>query len=252
MSTSTIAFIHFGDAETAPQYSGWDKLPEIDRELYLKKFRKDFEAMTLESQLNLNDTDYNDHYMEHAGLCAEFGKVVCISLGKLHTDGKFYIKSFAGKDEKAILVAFAEAITSASVLCAHNGLEFDFPFLFRRFIVNGLPIPAILNTMGKKHWEVALEDTMKLWSATQWNYKCSLALMAHIFGLPSPKQDMDGSMVGELFWSMLTPNEGELPFDAEERVLNKIKTYCNGDIETLVNVYCKLKGLPLIESFIVL
>lgn len=247
---SPIAFIHFVDVESVSELDKPDFEQHKDMwDIFTKRFQNKSGLRPI-----VRDHFWQDYYEQTAGLYAEHGKIVCISIGKMHTDGKFYVKSFCGKDEKKILIDFAEAIANAVMLCAHNGKEFDFPFLFRRYIINGLAIPHILNTMGKKPWEVPLEDTMQLWGATQWNYKVSLALLAHILGLPSPKQEMDGSDVGKLYYSIFSEPlpEGVLPWEREEQVFEKIGTYCGGDVVTLANVFCRLKGYDLIAVIVYL
>jgi len=234
-----IQNICFLDIETIPAINitlGED-IPNEIYGLFEKKFRKD-----------LQDQGIAELYREKAGLYAEFGKVVCVSIGKMQAT-KFFIKTMTNRDEKKLLIELAEAISKFPILCAHNGLEFDFPFLMRRYIINGLPIPPTLNVFGKKPWETPFEDTMKMWSGTAWNYKCSLDLLAHCLGLPSPKKDMDGSLVAEVYYSMFDDvKNDELPFEKEKQALDKIGKYCAGDIITLANVYCRMKGEPLIEK----
>ncbi len=157
------------------------------------------------------------------------------------------MKSFVGRDEKTILTLFAAAISQAISLCAHNGLDFDFPMLFRRYVINGLPVPAILNRINKKPWDPGLEDTMAMWSSSQWKYRCSLDLLAHVFGLPSPKEGMTGADVATVFYGMFEDGPAdELPMDKEDRALNKIASYCSGDVVTMVDVYARMRG---VESY---
>jgi uncharacterized protein YprB with RNaseH-like and TPR domain len=242
MSISHITFI---DIETVP-LDNPERMNTIVPVLFEKRFERDFiDNVTM---------PYCDFYSQKASLHAEFGKIVAISIGKLSGD-KFYIKSLASRNETDILNQASEAINKiaandkkAVTLCAHNGFEFDFPFWMRRCIINRLPLPEPLNLHGKKPWEIMHHDTMKIWSGTAWNYKVSLDLLASIFGLPSPKVDMQGKDIAKIYYSSFTPEEGELPFDAEEKALKKIGSYCAGDVLTLANVFSIMKGLPVLDS----
>lgn len=233
---NTILFL---DIETVNQPT--DDVPELFR----KRFKREIQEALEASNYHLKEAE-NKIFTEKASIYAEFGRVACISLGKMQGD-KFFIKSIINKDEKKILEQLTEALSKGTTtLCAHNGIEFDFPYLMRRYIINNLPIPPILNTMGKKPWELPFEDTMKMWSGSAWNYKCSLDLLAHCLGLPSPKQDMDGSKVAEVWYSAC--GKDELPFDHEEKVFKIISTYCQLDVLTLAQVYCRLKGTEAIKE----
>jgi 3'-5' exonuclease len=89
-----------------------------------------------------------------AGIYAEFGKIIVISVGYFN-GSEFRLKSFYGDDEKILLEEFATLLNrhynnADDVLCAHNGKEFDFPFIARRMIINGIELPFILQLAGKK------------------------------------------------------------------------------------------------------
>ena len=232
--------IYFIDIETVPHYQSFDDVPDDVQELYKKKFGHEFD-----------DIDkVTDHYSQKAGLYAEFAKVVCICVGKIHVSEEgevLFMKKIVNRDETIVLKEFSETIQKAAYLCAHNGKEFDFPFLFRRFIINGLPIPPTLNNIGKKPWDNVLEDTMEMWSGTQWKHRISLSLFAKILNLPSPKEDVSGDQVAGIYYSMFKDKE-KLPFDAEKEVYDKISEYCAGDVFTLVNVYSKLVGMSTIKE----
>ncbi len=201
------------------------------------------------SELEVIDSDPNELFERKAALYAEFGKICCVSLGVL-TATKFQVKALASRNEKQILIELANAIekSQCNLLAAHNGLEFDFPFLMRRYIINGLPVPPILNPDGKKPWETPYIDTMKMWSGSAWNYKVSLDLLAYSLGIPSPKTEMDGSKVSEVFYGSYKVASGELPFDAEDEAMKAIGKYCNGDVVTLYKVYCRLKGIEAVSD----
>lgn len=230
--------MYFIDIETIPD----EQNPDFEEkkamwDLFTKKFER-------ESLLKpfIRDEHWQNFYSEKAGLFAEFGRVLCVSLGT-EKNGKFYVKYFAGRLEKDLLLQVATKLADAHALCGHNIKEFDFPFLFRRMLVNGIPLPPIFQTYGKKPWELIIDDTMQMWSSTAWNYKCSLDLIAHTLKLPSPKAEMSGKKVADV-WFNEPLLDGELPFDRDDRVLKKIGTYCMGDVVTTAKVYCRIRGLP--------
>jgi 3'-5' exonuclease len=206
----------FIDIETVPRYENPEEHPEF-LELFKKKFQKDIE-----------DRHWQEVYEQKAGLTAEFGKIICVSMG-YEQSGSFNTKSFYGEDEKKLLVDVSLALEKASSLVAHNGKEFDYPWLCRRMIINGVRLPSILQIQNLKPWEIKLDDTVEMWRFGQFNHRASLACMCHLLELPSPKEGMDGSQVSEVFY--------------KEKNLEKIAAYCEGDIKALVNVYRKMQYL---------
>lgn len=220
--------ILFLDIESVPSASAWDDLPETEKKLWDKKtFNQRKDEFTAE-----------DFYMERAGIMAEFGKIICISVGMVK-DGYLHIKSFAGDDEKKLLKNFGEMFNSPRlnnvILCAHNGKEFDFPWIARRFLINGMMPPSPFQMFGKKPWEVPHIDTMELWKFGDYKSFVSLELLAHLFGVPTPKDDIDGSMVAHTYH-----NEKDLP-----RIVN----YCEKDVLTLANVFRKMRQEDLLKRF---
>jgi uncharacterized protein YprB with RNaseH-like and TPR domain len=227
----TLNNILFLDIETVPQYDRYDKLSADWKALWNLKAAyliRNKEEETVE-------TIYN-----RAGIYAEFGKIVCISCGIIqgyNPGKKLILKSFCGDDEKEVLLQFADMlkrwVTDANkCLCAHNGKEFDFPFLCRRMIIHNIPIPAILNTRGKKPWEINHLDTMELWRFGDYKNFTSLNLLACTLGIPTPKDDIDGSMVWEVYW--------------KEKNLERIVHYCQKDVITVAQVYLRMNGEELI------
>lgn len=232
-----IQDIHFLDIETVPGEN-----PEIVDYETISLFNKKFEwEMAQDPTISAQQ-----FYAQKAGLYAEFGKVVCVSIGKMQAT-KFYVKTLVNKNEKDLLTQLASMLENANFLCAHNGKDFDFPFLIRRFIIHGLPIPKVLDTIGKKPWDIPHFDTMEMWGSTQWKYRTSLELLAHLFGLPSPKRDMSGADVAKVWFDMFNVPNDQLPFEKEELAFKKIGEYCAGDIVTLANVFSKIKGLEFIK-----
>lgn len=223
----------FLDIETVSQKARFDELDETWQELWTIKTgmlnrRSDAEATP--------DERYNE-----AAIYAEFGKIICISVGafRKQSDGsmKFHLKSFAGDDEKQLLIEFADMLNKrqekgAFQLCAHNGKEFDFPYIARRMTINKLKLPAAIDTAGKKPWEVNHLDTMELWKFGDFKSFTSLKLLAAAFGIPSPKDDIDGSQIYHVYW-----NEKDLP---------RIVTYCQKDVLTVAQVFRGFRGEDLI------
>lgn len=220
MTKADLEKILFLDIETVPLIYKYEELNEATRELWDKKWQYNKE-ITAQQQYS------------KAGIYAEFAKVVCIGLG-FYNQGKFRVKTIASQNEAEVLQQFSELLkqhfnTENHLLCAHNGKEFDFPFLCRRFLINNMPLPKTLQLQGKKPWEVKHIDTMDLWKFGDIKNFSSLNLLAHVFGIPSPKDDMDGSMVSKAFY--------------EENGLQKIEKYCLKDVVTLARVYNRFAGL---------
>ena len=224
--------ILFLDIETIPQFPSYEDCPDELKELWNHK------SQNLKKAENETAADI----YSRAGIYAEFGRIVCISTGIIRiTDGfpELRIKSFFGNDEKKLLTDFAELLNkhfsrSEFKLCAHNGREFDFPYIARRMVINSIHLPAILDTTGKKPWEVNHLDTMEMWKFGDFKSYTPLTLLAYSLGIPSPKDDIDGSMVWSVYW--------------KDKDLDRIMTYCEKDVEALTNVYLRMKGLPIIPK----
>ena len=177
-----------------------------------------------------------------AGIHAEFGKIVCISVGFITYEGSeknLRLKSFYGDDEKMLLEEFFDLLNNYfnqadHLLCAHNGKEFDFPYIARRALVNGLNIPSILDLAGKKPWEVAHLDTLQLWKFGDYKNYTSLGLLTAIFNIPTPKDDIDGSMVNQVYW--------------EEKDVERIKIYCEKDVVALTQLFLRYRNEDLVKE----
>ena len=183
-----------------------------------------------------------EFYKLKAGVMAEFAKIICISLGYLFVEkneNHFRIKSFYGDDEKQIINDFNDLLNSQfskkqHQLCAHNGKEFDFPFIARRTLINGLKLPVLLDIAGKKPWEVNHLDTMELWKFGDYKHYTSIKLLAALFNIPTPKDDIDGSQVAGVYWN--------------DKDLERIKKYCQKDTLTVAQLLLKYKGEELISE----
>lgn len=225
--------ILFIDIETVPVVEHYDNLHPTLKKYWDKK----------ERYLYANEVEDGAHFQQ-AGLLAEFSKVICVSIGIIyHHEGQdqMRIKSFYGIDEAQILKDLATLLetkfkSTDYYICAHNGKHFDFPFLSRRMIINGISIPNILLIHGRKPWELSYIDTMDLWRFGDYKHTISLELMAHLLGVNSSlKAEMSGEKVYHTYY--------------KEQNLEKIKTYCELDLVAMMNCYRRMVGLELITNF---
>lgn len=214
------------DIETAPQCSEFDELTPQWQALWAHK----------SSTLQLSDPPETTY--QRAGIYAEFGKIICVCLGKLYSGGAFKIRCFNHPDEQQLLQQLSQwlrrNITSENKLCAHNGKEFDFPWIARRMLIHGIQLPPCLNLAGKKPWEVPHIDTLELWKFGDYKHYTSLNLLAETFGIPSPKANFDGAQVGFQYW--------------KNQAIGDITAYCCGDVKTLVQLVLKWAGKPPITT----
>jgi 3'-5' exonuclease len=223
--------IMFLDIETVPESSSFELLNQAMQNLWDKKSR----------QFRTSDQTAQDVY-ERAGIYSEFGKIICISVGFIRGKNpfSFRLKSFFGKDEKALLSEFSAMLSKFSrtdkeaTLCAHNGKEFDFPYIARRMIINDMSIPEILDNAGKKPWEIKLLDTMDLWKFGDYKNYTSLDLLTTVLGIPTPKDDIDGSMVAGIYY--------------DEDNLRRIVHYCEKDVLAIARVLLRFMNLPGISE----
>lgn len=228
LSSIPLKQILFLDLETVPQHENWNELSERTKVLWEKKTQ-------FQRKENISPEEY---YYERAGILSEFGKIICLSCGLIIEDKKIRIKSFYGDREEKILIEFNELLKSNYfksnlILCAHNGKEFDFPYLARRMMIHQIELPKILRFHGKKPWEIQHLDTMDLWKFGDYKHYTSLDLLSHVFGLPSPKDDMNGSEVSDVYY--------------KDKNLERIKTYCENDVITLINVFRKMRYESVLE-----
>ena len=216
------------DIETVPQNEHFGQLPSQLQKLWEQKSSYQRGEQTAEA------------FYEKAGIWAEFGKIICISIGLYHLEKKeihLRIRSLYGDDEVFVLKQFITLLnqqTDKLILCAHNGKEFDFPYLCRRMLVNGLTIPKQLQISGKKPWEINHLDTMELWKFGDYKHYTSLNLLTAIFNLPSPKEDIDGSMVKDIYY--------------RNKDLERIAGYCQNDVIATAQLLLRFKGLPHISA----
>jgi uncharacterized protein YprB with RNaseH-like and TPR domain len=223
--------ILFLDIETVPVVESYDLLDPFMQALWEKKSK----------QFRTADQSGKEVY-ERAGIYSEFGRIICISVGLIKEKNplSLRLKSFYGDDEELLLSEFSSMLTrmcrtnKEAILCAHNGKEFDYPYIARRMIINGLVIPEILDNSGKKPWEVKLLDTMDLWKFGDYKNYTSLELLTTVLGISTPKDDIDGSMVAGVYYT--------------ERDIERIVRYCEKDVLAIVQVMLRFMHLPVIDK----
>jgi uncharacterized protein YprB with RNaseH-like and TPR domain len=222
-----LSNVLFLDIETAPQFPTYSDASDKFQKLW------DDKAKTF------RDEKSSDELYERAGIYAEFGKIICISVGIISEKGdrKIRLKSFSGDDEKKLLEDFFQMLlahfnSNDHILCAHNGKEFDYPYIARRGLINGLKLPKILDNSGKKPWEIKHLDTLELWKFGDYKHYTSLNLLTAIFDIPTPKDDISGADVARVYYI--------------EKDLPRIVKYCEKDVLALAQLLLRYKGEPLI------
>ena len=223
--------ILFLDIETVPQEENWNSVSKTTQELFEQKTR-----------YQRKDEFTGDQFYEKAGIWAEFGKIVCISVGyfvDVEKKRQLRLTSFFGDDEHQLLTDFKVLLDKhfakkANVLCAHNGKEFDFPFIARRMIVHQIELPTKLNLFGKKPWEVAHLDTLELWKFGDYKHYTSLKLLTNILGIPSPKDDINGSEVANVYY--------------KEKDVQRIVTYCEKDTIAVAQILLRFNNEDLLKE----
>lgn len=233
LNNISLENILFLDIETVPAYPDFTEVPEKFQKLWEKKAQR----------IRTDDALSPGEVYGQAGIYAEFGKIVCISCGFMNGN-EVRLKSYYGDDESILLQEFADLLNKhyyrpESLLCGHNGKEFDFPYIARRMLVKGIALPEILDLAGKKPWEIRHLDTMELWKFGDYKHYTSLELLAAIFDIPTPKDDINGSQVAEVYW--------------KEKNVERIARYCEKDVLTTIQLFRKFQGLPLVkDEFVVI
>jgi uncharacterized protein YprB with RNaseH-like and TPR domain len=222
--------ILFLDIETVPEVENFGQLDETRKELW-----------ELKSHYQRKDEISAEEFYERAGIWAEFGKIICISVGYFNikaTKREFRVTTFHG-DEAQLLKEFKNLVNAhfshpKNLLCGHNAKEFDFPYIARRMLIQGISLPHKLNLFGKKPWEIPHLDTMELWKFGDYKHYTSLKLMANVLGIPSPKEDIDGSMVREVYY--------------KEKDLDRIIAYCELDVITTAQVFLRFRNEDMLAD----
>ncbi|OCB75417.1 3'-5' exonuclease [Flavobacterium crassostreae] len=222
--------ILFLDIETVPQTANFDSLDPEMKTLWEHK-----------TQYQRKDNYTPEEFYDRAGIWAEFGKIICISVGYFAnktTSRNFRVTSFTG-DEAIILKDFNNLLNKhfdqeQHLLCGHNAKEFDFPFLARRMVIHQIPIPEKLQLFGKKPWEIQHLDTLELWKFGDYKHYTSLTLLCKILQIPSPKTDIDGSQVGQVYYV--------------EKDLDRIVAYCEKDTIAVAQIVLRLRYEELLSE----
>jgi hypothetical protein len=231
-TTLNFENILFLDIETVPEVENFSELSDEKQELFAQKT-----AYQRKEEVTSED------FYERAGIWAEFGKIVCISVGYFvnfkSTNRTFRVTSFFGDDETVILNGFKKLLESHfnkpdHVLCAHNGKEFDFPYIARRMIINQIALPEKLNLFGKKPWEIAHLDTLEMWKFGDYKHYTSLKLLTLILNIPSPKDDISGSEVCGVYY--------------KEKDVARIAIYCEKDTVAVAQLLLRFNNEPLIDE----
>jgi uncharacterized protein YprB with RNaseH-like and TPR domain len=229
--------ILFLDIETVPEVELFEDLSEIRKELFVLKTTYQRKPKTvIETEIPVEE------FYPKAGVWAEFGKIVCISVGYFVTQGEdrsFRVKSFYNKDEAVLLNEFKSLLEKhfsekKHLLCGHNGKEFDFPFIARRMIINRIALPLKLNLFGKKPWEIPHIDTLELWKFGDFKHYTSLKLLTTILDIPSPKDDIDGSQVANVYY--------------QEKDIKRIATYCEKDTIAVAQLFLRFNNEELLTE----
>tara|TARA_B100000795_G_scaffold266186_1_gene248993 strand:+ start:555 stop:1274 length:720 start_codon:yes stop_codon:yes gene_type:complete len=229
--TYKLSNILFLDIETVPQEENWNSLSKTIQELFEQK-----------TKYQRKDEFTSEQFYERAGIWAEFGKIICISVGyfvDVEKNKQLRLTSFYGDDEHQLLSDFKVLLDThfankTNVLCAHNGKEFDFPFIARRMIVHQIELPKKLNLFGKKPWEVPHLDTLELWKFGDYKHYTSLKLLTSILGISSPKDDINGSEVAHVYY--------------KEKDLQRIVTYCEKDTIAVAQILLRFNNEDLLKE----
>ncbi len=224
-----LSNILFLDIETVPQFETYNDVPEPFNKLWDEKSK------------NFREQETAEDVYGRAGIYSEFGKIICISVGIISEKNgkKIRLKSFADDNEKLLLENFFDLLNkkfnrNEHLFCAHNGKEFDYPFIARRGLINGLKLPKILDNASKKPWEIKHLDTLELWKFGDYKHYTSLNLLSAVFGIKSPKDDISGADVANVYYV--------------EKDLPRIVKYCEKDVLTVAQLLLKYKGEPLISD----
>lgn len=230
ISKLNLENILFLDIETVPENQHFSELNKIKQELW-----------ELKSKYQRKEEFSPEEFYDRAGIWAEFGKIICISVGYFTAQNDirlFRTTSFHGEEAK-LLKDFKNLLIShfsqtKHLLCAHNGKEFDFPYIARRMIINNIELPYKLNLFGKKPWEVPHLDTLDLWKFGDYKNYTSLKLLTNVLGIPSPKDDIDGSEVYRVYY--------------EDNEIDRIITYCEKDTIAVAQIFLRLRGDAILED----
>lgn len=220
--------ILFLDIETVPEVEDYKDLDDEKQHLF-----------DLKTQYQRKEDYTPEEFYDRAGIWAEFGKIICISVGYFTFKGDirhFRVTTFFG-EEKKILVDFSNLLNTYfnqphHIMCGHNAKEFDFPFIARRMIINQVQIPNKLNLFGKKPWEVPHLDTLEMWKFGDFKHYTSLKLLTKVLNIPSPKDDISGHQVAHVYYV--------------EKDIDRIIVYCEKDVIAVAQIFLRLRREDLL------
>lgn len=226
-----ILFIDIETVASTPVYDSLDERIKVQWARKASFFRQRAEDKTDE-----------ELFYDRAGIYAEFGKIIVIAMGKfsMNESGERILRTkyFANHDEATLLTDFKNALEKMDQgqikFCAHNGKEFDYPYLSRRMLVLGISLPSSLNLSGKKSWDIPHLDTLEMWKFGDYKHYTSLDLLTTLFNIPTSKGELDGSKVNEVYY--------------RDKDLEKIAEYCVGDVVAVAQLFLRLKTTPLVDS----
>ena len=222
--------ILFLDIETVPQVYNYDDVDAKSKALFESKTRYQQSA----------EKSFESLYEDKGGILSEFGKIICISVGMVKENSmnrSIRLKSYYHDDEETLLKQFKMLLDDnqrLQILCGHNAKEFDFPYICRRMLINGIELPRTLDISGKKPWEISHIDTMELWKFGDYKNYTSLDLLTYIFNIPTSKDDIDGSQVARVYY--------------EDKDLERIIIYCEKDVIATIQLFRRYKGQDIINN----
>lgn len=226
---SKIQDVLFLDIETVPLYAEYDELEGMEKYLWDRTAR----------YINTEEETDSETYAQ-AGVYAEFGRIVCICVGNIGIDNEcefLKLRCFYNDDERNLLLefkSFLQKLNTATILCAHNGKAFDFPFICRRMLINGIELPEIFVNSENKSSELQHLDTLEFWKFGDYQHFTSLEHLAHLFKLESSKKDIDRGSVQKVYYSQNDPQ--------------KIVDYCFNDVVTIAQLLLRFNNQNTIRT----
>jgi len=211
----------FFDIETH-RVKGWNELSPTLREA--------FRNHLYDSNLY---TSPEECYNEKAGLHAEFSQVICVSLG-YEWESEFKVISIHGINEIELLIKLSEIfdrfMKHEYFLAGHNIIGFDIPYLIKRYIINKIKVPKLLNSNGVKSWEKTEKDTMQLWKFGGWQ-NVSLEVISASLGMECKSTKISGKTM--------------YLYDIKDINWEELKKYCESDMKTSYEIYKQIKEFLL-------
>lgn len=230
------------DIETVRKTNLFTELSEAQQKVWMK-IRTD----------RFNDFSLEESYKSKAGLFPEFNKIVCISMYAPHVPPFFveeegnekpelkFLSAYGDLEEKVLREALAFMSENSTHLVGHGIKRFDIPNLIVKCVQYNIEVPYWLRMYGVKPWESNHIDTYEVWKGGNFSttQAASLDSVCAVLGIESPKDDIDGSEVSNLYWS-------DYGGDKHAENLNRIKTYCEKDVRSNYLVFKKMQKLNML------